>query len=754
MAMSIQDWLETDKEPTDLYDLVGRPRFYPDRAQLRTAVRTAYAELLSYQNHEDPEVARRAVQLQKELGRAEDVLSDPAKLRAHHEAILKCLREAYAREKGLHQDRSLGRLRSWLWREQSVHLEYLEKVAVALLSAGDKTIDFGSGEAHKREPVVEEPSPEERAAYIEELSPSSSALAASHPQGRVQADVCRLCGKGFSGDPDQVKDVKGRSYHRSCYEAERQRRQSQRPTATKSPAEVPSQSAAQQESVATPLTPHDLVARELALPAELDLISALDGAAADEDRSEEAVRRALNWELTQIESRLAAIRGRIDAAAKSAERAQVVANALIPEPEPKPGMFEDDVPWFVDWGGIACFGAIGWLLIRPAAKPVWASEAAAPPPSAKALIAQDEAHKAARSASAIAEGNKKEVRRLTFKKRAYSLLVESRGFLPNALNHLGALGLLGLVLTFTGALSLGVCLLNRFLGVAAAALSLFVAAQLWYGVILPLRYAMRRFPLFAPPVQYSANSQACQLARIGLFVVAAVLFGAVGIRFVLAFTSGVAHETAPAGKAVLAARSGPSPTEDGGRGDGPVDQAIYPAHGEHSSPAQPPADGVYSRHIGRGGEYTDAIHGFFQVQPPDGFRIREDRTRTTIALDGGPRRGSTVPCSRIRFSSGEAQIAAIVRRSYGGDIETDFQIVLRNYRSAGARILRTRGVTIDGVSGREAVAEAAGSQVLLVKFKKHGLDHALTLSAPLSAFARYEGAFVDFLRSYKSISPD
>ncbi len=239
MAMSIRDWLEKDRQPADLYELLGRPRFDPDREQLLAAVRAAYAELLIYQNHEDRDVAQRAVELLKELGRAEGVLHDPAKLRAHHEAILNRLCEAYAREKGDQGEWSLGRLRSWLWREQSVHLEYLERVGVALLSPGDKTIDFGSAETQKREPVVEEPSPEERAAYIEELSPFPDALAASDPQGQVQAGVCQLCGKGFSADPGQVKDVKGRCYHRSCYEAERQRRQSQHPTAMGSASKAP-----------------------------------------------------------------------------------------------------------------------------------------------------------------------------------------------------------------------------------------------------------------------------------------------------------------------------------------------------------------------------------------------------------------------------------------------------------------------------------------------------------------------------------
>ncbi len=152
----IRDWLGTEQQPADLYELLGRLRFDPDCEQLRTVLRAAYAELLPYQNHEDPHVAQRAMQLQMELGRGEDVLSDPAKLRAHHEAILKRLREAYAREKRDQEEWSLGRLRTWLWRKQSVHLERLEMVAAALLSPGDETIDFEFPETQEVEPIVEE----------------------------------------------------------------------------------------------------------------------------------------------------------------------------------------------------------------------------------------------------------------------------------------------------------------------------------------------------------------------------------------------------------------------------------------------------------------------------------------------------------------------------------------------------------------------------------------------------------------------
>jgi WD40 repeat protein len=73
--------------PADLYELLGWPRWNPDRAKLLQAIRAAYAELLPYQNHEDRQVAERAMRIQMELGRAAEVLSDPAKFRAYQVAL-------------------------------------------------------------------------------------------------------------------------------------------------------------------------------------------------------------------------------------------------------------------------------------------------------------------------------------------------------------------------------------------------------------------------------------------------------------------------------------------------------------------------------------------------------------------------------------------------------------------------------------------------------------------------------------------
>ena len=132
LAVTIVHWLYENREPSDLYELLGRLRFDPRRGDLLAGVRAMYGELLPYQNHKNPQVVQRAVELQRLLGHAEDTLSDAGKLRAHHEAILESLRRAYARAGGA-PGLCGNHLLEWL-RLQSVHPERLQVVA-GLLTA-------------------------------------------------------------------------------------------------------------------------------------------------------------------------------------------------------------------------------------------------------------------------------------------------------------------------------------------------------------------------------------------------------------------------------------------------------------------------------------------------------------------------------------------------------------------------------------------------------------------------------------------
>jgi sulfatase modifying factor 1 len=128
--VSVRDFLHTERQPTDIYDLLGRPRFDPDREALASLIRSAYGELLPLQNHRDPKMARRAMQLQLELGRAQDVLSHDGKLKGHHRQILDALRTAYLAARGeAQEDWVLGRLKFWLRGVGSVHPACLNVVA-------------------------------------------------------------------------------------------------------------------------------------------------------------------------------------------------------------------------------------------------------------------------------------------------------------------------------------------------------------------------------------------------------------------------------------------------------------------------------------------------------------------------------------------------------------------------------------------------------------------------------------------------
>jgi len=162
VSTTIRDWLETERQPADVYELLGRLRFDPDRQQLLAAVRSAYAELLPYQNHADPRIARRAIQLQRELGNAENILSNADKFRVHHQAILTGLREAYATAKSEGEDWGRHRLQSWLIQEQRVHATRAEAVARVLSAPGGESPDFKLPQTQEAKPGIQRPKREER----------------------------------------------------------------------------------------------------------------------------------------------------------------------------------------------------------------------------------------------------------------------------------------------------------------------------------------------------------------------------------------------------------------------------------------------------------------------------------------------------------------------------------------------------------------------------------------------------------------
>jgi hypothetical protein len=166
-----------------------------------------------------------------------------------------------------------------------------------------------------------------------------------------------------------------------------------------------------------------------------------------------------------------------------------------------------------------------------------------------------------------------------------------------------------------------------------------------------------------------------------------------------------------------------------------------------------PHDGVYSQPAGAGGSYRDPMNGYFEAQPPSGWQIIEKRDKGTFTF--GPEStqpGRVAPRSWIVFRKAGAEIGVIARESFS-TIERDFELVVKGYRERfGATVERNRFVTIDGAKGGEIVGSIKGMHILLVKYKKNGLDHAITMTCPAGEAASIFPEFERFLRSYRGLA--
>lgn len=167
-----------------------------------------------------------------------------------------------------------------------------------------------------------------------------------------------------------------------------------------------------------------------------------------------------------------------------------------------------------------------------------------------------------------------------------------------------------------------------------------------------------------------------------------------------------------------------------------------------------PEDGVYSLTEGKGGPYKDRINGYFEVQVPAGFRIRERRDKSEFTItDGSSHVGEVVPASFIQFISGEKAYIAVTARKTFTMIEHDFESVLNELptKFTGIRVHRSRFVTIDGAKGGEVLASWRGQTMLMVKYKKYGLDHGISMNCSTTEAARLFPVFVAFLQSYRGL---
>lgn len=96
MKPGISHWLRTPSLPANLYELLGHPLLDPDREAMLQSLRTANRELLDYQSHDDSAIAKRAMALITELGRARGILEDRSKHQAYDEELIAGIRREFA----------------------------------------------------------------------------------------------------------------------------------------------------------------------------------------------------------------------------------------------------------------------------------------------------------------------------------------------------------------------------------------------------------------------------------------------------------------------------------------------------------------------------------------------------------------------------------------------------------------------------------------------------------------------------------
>lgn len=138
--LGILRWLEARALPETLYDLLEAPRFSPDAAGLIRALRAANRELWPYQNHVRPEVARRAMRLLIELGRADRILADPEMRKAYDSELVSRLHAEYLeRERDDPGTWSDAAVRAWLGEQKNVHPARLDELTARIRDARQPT---------------------------------------------------------------------------------------------------------------------------------------------------------------------------------------------------------------------------------------------------------------------------------------------------------------------------------------------------------------------------------------------------------------------------------------------------------------------------------------------------------------------------------------------------------------------------------------------------------------------------------------
>ncbi|MCY2987326.1 MAG: hypothetical protein NTY19_05600, partial [Planctomycetota bacterium] len=129
-------WIKAGTTPTDLYQLVGRPLYHRNRADLLNAARACNRPLHSLQNHADNALAERAIQLQTQVAEALVTFSDEQKWRDYDARLARQLGEQYATQFGRDVSRwQPANLERWLTARE-VPQEQQDEVIKQMRAAG------------------------------------------------------------------------------------------------------------------------------------------------------------------------------------------------------------------------------------------------------------------------------------------------------------------------------------------------------------------------------------------------------------------------------------------------------------------------------------------------------------------------------------------------------------------------------------------------------------------------------------------
>jgi tetratricopeptide (TPR) repeat protein len=126
--MSATSWIQSDSGPNDFYELLGRPRFDPASEELLAAIRKANRQILPYQNHGGAEVRSRALQLLRDLGRAEDTFSNANRRAAYDGELARALIQEF----NANPAHDLRQLPRWLLHDKQVHRDGLKLILAEL----------------------------------------------------------------------------------------------------------------------------------------------------------------------------------------------------------------------------------------------------------------------------------------------------------------------------------------------------------------------------------------------------------------------------------------------------------------------------------------------------------------------------------------------------------------------------------------------------------------------------------------------